>query len=208
MRFIFAKHDHAFQIKTIREALEQHRSAASSEPDAFEMHPVYDDILGQLSDHFLAHWKDQLTLLALGGYGRKEMSPYSDIDLLFLTAQIHSEGYTGIRNILRLLWMPRWNLHSVRTVKMRSKQTRTGCLLLMDVRHVWGSEDCAGPGENGSVISETNPLISIWAEGEIRRTCSEFTQTISAKPYVKEAGSLRHMQLIGWLCPNDFDAPA
>jgi len=209
MRYIFAKHDHAFQIKTIREALEQHRAAASSEPDDFRMHPIYDDILGQLSDHFLGHWKDQLALLALGGYGRKEMSPYSDIDLLFLTAQIHSEGvYTGIRNILRLLWDAKVELgHSVRTVDecaIEANKDLAVLTSLMDVRLVWGSEDLFRElvREREIVIRETNPLdLYLRIEGEIRRTCSEFTQTIYLlEPYVKEGpGSLRYMQLIGWL---------
>ncbi len=214
MRYIFGKHDHAFQIKTIREGIEQYRNAASSEPDAFEMHPVYDDILGQLADHLLGHWKDQVTVLALGGYGRKEMSPYSDIDLLFLTEQIHSEGvYTGIRNILRLLWDAKVELgHSVRTVeecKIEANKDLAVLTSLMDVRHVWGSQDLFRElvRERERVISEANHLdLYLRVEGEIRRTCSEFTQTIYLlEPYVKEGpGSLRYMQLIGWLARMIF----
>ncbi len=52
-------------------------------------------------------------------YGRQDMSPFSDIDLLFLRPEDAPEGvYRGIRNMLYMLWDARIELgHSVRTRK-------------------------------------------------------------------------------------------
>src|SRR5208337_3413620 len=118
MRFIFATHERSAQVTRIKDVITEYRNLGQSDPSRFQMHPVYDDILSQLADHFLGNWKDQITLVGLGGYGRQEMSPYSDIDLLFLRPENAPEGvYRGIRNMLYLLWDARIELgHSVRTV--------------------------------------------------------------------------------------------
>lgn len=53
-------------------------------------------------------------LLALGGYGRGEMNPYSDIDLMFLCHKTPPEDV--VRETLYLLWDAGYTLgHSVRT---------------------------------------------------------------------------------------------
>lgn len=46
------------------------------------------------------------TLLALGGYGRKDLFPFSDIDILFVFAdeKIEEANRNGIRNFIQALW--------------------------------------------------------------------------------------------------------
>ncbi len=118
MRYIFASHNRSAQVTKIKEVIAEYRDDGQADPADFQMHPVYDDVLRQLADHFLGNWKNEMALLALGGFGRQEMSPYSDIDLLFLRPENAPEGvYRGIRNLLYLLWDARVELgHSVRTV--------------------------------------------------------------------------------------------
>lgn len=58
-----------------------------------------------------------LALLAVGGYGRSELSPQSDLDLLL----VH-DGRDGVDAVAERLWYPIWDEglklgHSVRTVK-------------------------------------------------------------------------------------------
>jgi UTP:GlnB (protein PII) uridylyltransferase len=144
MKFIFANHDRSAQIRRIREAIDRYRESGRSDLARFQMHPVYDDILGQLGDQFLGYWKDQVALVGLGGYGRKEMSPYSDIDILFLKSDDAPEGvYRGVRSVLYLLWDARVEFgHSVRTVSECCNEAGQDLAVLtsmLDLRLVWGS---------------------------------------------------------------------
>ncbi len=209
MRFIFANHDRSAQVTRIKDVITEYRNQGVSDPSNFQMHPVYDDVLNQLADHFLGNWKDQMALLALGGYGRQEMSPYSDIDLLFLRPENAPEGvYRGIRSMLYLLWDARVELgHSVRTVKeCRQEAVKDLAVLtsLLDTRLIWGNENIYRELviQRGPLVQAIDPLdLYLRVEAEIRKSSDKFGHTIYLlEPHLKEGpGSLRYIQLIGWL---------
>ncbi|MDQ2094667.1 [protein-PII] uridylyltransferase [Rhodobacteraceae bacterium 10Alg 79] len=62
---------------------------------------------------------ERLALLAVGGYGRGEMAPFSDVDLLFLTPhKITPWAESVIESMLYILWDMRLKVgHASRTVK-------------------------------------------------------------------------------------------
>jgi [protein-PII] uridylyltransferase len=173
------------------------------------MHEVYDELLRQLADHFLGYWKEQVALVGLGGYGRREMSPYSDIDILFLRPEDAPEGiYRGIRSILYLLWDARVELgHSVRTVTECTHEADKDLAVLtslMDTRQVWGDQEIFRQLriQRERLILETDPLdLYLKIEAEIHKSYDRFGHTIYLlEPHLKEGpGSLRYIQLIGWL---------
>ena len=95
---------------------------------------------------FLAEVGDSenIALVAVGGYGRAELCPYSDIDLLLL----HRDR-PDIGDIATRLWYPIWDEglklgHSVRTPRETRELAKTDldtATSLLDARHVAGDAE-------------------------------------------------------------------
>ncbi|WP_051831815.1 [protein-PII] uridylyltransferase [Streptomyces violens] len=112
--------------------------------------------LARLTDHWLAGLFERAAaqsgvtgaaLVAVGGYGRGELSPRSDLDLLLL-----HDGKASPQEVAALadhLWYPLWDLgldldHSVRTLAEARRTARDDLkaqLGLLDARHLAGSPD-------------------------------------------------------------------
>lgn len=78
----------------------------------------YDALLAQLWQHFQLHERNDLCLVAVGGYGRKEMFPLSDLDILVLSEQpLDKPTQNAVNSLFNLLWDSKFQLGSaVRTV--------------------------------------------------------------------------------------------
>ncbi|MFD9958487.1 [protein-PII] uridylyltransferase [Amycolatopsis sp. NPDC058986] len=85
-----------------------------------------------------------VALVAVGGLGRRELVPFSDLDLVL----VHN-GNPDVGKIADALWYPLWDAkvgldHSVRTpgeaVKVASEDLRTA-MGLLDARHIAGDAD-------------------------------------------------------------------
>ena len=85
-----------------------------------------------------------VALVAVGGYGRKELLPGSDLDVLLL-----HDGRDGIARIADRIWYPVWDSgarldHAVRTVPQARRVARSDlkvALGLLNARHVGGDPD-------------------------------------------------------------------
>ena len=85
-----------------------------------------------------------VALVAVGGYGRKELLPGSDLDVLLL-----HDGREGIARIADRIWYPVWDSgahldHAVRTVPQARRVARSDlkvALGLLHARHVAGDPD-------------------------------------------------------------------
>ncbi|HVR74404.1 MAG TPA: [protein-PII] uridylyltransferase [Planctomycetota bacterium] len=111
------------QVQTIKTDVAQVRAAALARhrrgDDPFEVVAGFSDgidgILRKLFEEFTREVRDQVALLAVGGYGRRELCPQSDIDLLFLSENGRAAG-AAIEKMVRLLWDGGFQLgHAVRT---------------------------------------------------------------------------------------------
>ncbi|MEU0934539.1 [protein-PII] uridylyltransferase [Embleya sp. NPDC005971] len=107
--------------------------------------------LGTLSDRWLTELfvgagapTEGVCLVAVGGYGRRELSPGSDLDLVLL-----HQDHDGITELADAIWYPVWDAgialdHSVRTpdearrAAAEDLRVQTG---LLDIRHIAGDPE-------------------------------------------------------------------
>ncbi|MFN2518318.1 MAG: [protein-PII] uridylyltransferase, partial [Jatrophihabitantaceae bacterium] len=90
-----------------------------------------------------------LALIAVGGLGRAEPAPYSDLDLVL----VHDGKVSGLGALADSIWYPIWDSgialdHSVRTVDEAVAVARNdlkAALGLLDARHIAGDSALWGP---------------------------------------------------------------
>ena len=122
----------------------------------------------QQADQWLAGVADQATsgnpkrmaLLAVGGYGRGELCPFSDLDVVL----VH-HGSRGIAKVADKIWYPVWDQgvhldHSVRRpdeILAAAEGDLRVALGLLDARMIWGDPKVAEP-----VLAE---VVDRWRSG-------------------------------------------
>jgi [protein-PII] uridylyltransferase len=92
---------------------------------------------------------DGIALVAVGGLGRREPAPYSDLDLVLL----HNKSNRNIRALADSIWYPIWDSgvgldHSVRTADEAvsvAKDDLKALLGLLELRHIAGDLSVSGP---------------------------------------------------------------
>ncbi len=157
----------------------------------------------------------KLSLIAVGGYGRGELHPSSDIDLMvLLPSRINADIKTRIEDFLRFLWDIGLEVgHSVRTIRECVKEAGADITVatnLMESRLLTGPEAlysemkvATGPKK----IWPTRKFFeSKWNE-QINRH-QRFNDTDhNLEPNIKEGpGGLRDIQMIGWVAKRHFNA--
>ena len=154
-----------------------------------------------------------MALVAVGGYGRKELLPRSDLDVLLL----HS-GRDDIAGIADRIWYPVWDSgaeldHAVRTVPQARRVARADlkvALGLLSARHVAGDPDLterlrAGALEDWRSAAPARLAELHAAHDERTRTSGELAFLL--EPDLKEArGGLRDVHAIqavaaAWVAP-------
>src|SRR5512140_1639100 len=112
---------------TLKALLDSRRSAAREAflasgdgiASAVALTAAMDAVLGSVLDDFPPEARRDIAVLALGGYGRGELFPYSDVDVMILTRSGDLQGAPAetASTYLHALWDVGLNVgHSVRTV--------------------------------------------------------------------------------------------
>ncbi len=88
---------------------------------------------------------ERLTLIAVGGYGRGEMAPFSDVDIMFLTPWKQTPwGEQVIETILYLLWDLKLKIgHATRSLDDMIRMAKADLTIrtaLLEARFVWGDQ--------------------------------------------------------------------
>jgi [protein-PII] uridylyltransferase len=90
-----------------------------------------------------ARQPEPMAIVASGGYGRRQLAPCSDVDLLFLRAeQPNQSGEDVVAFVLHMLWDLGLKVgHATRTLQQcidLAKQDTTICTALLEARHILG----------------------------------------------------------------------
>jgi [protein-PII] uridylyltransferase len=95
--------------------------------------------------------KGRVALIAVGGYGRGELAPYSDLDLLLVHDMKSKKALAAIEPIASALWYPMWDAgiklgHAVRSVKEQmalASEDLDSATALLTARPLAGDESLA-----------------------------------------------------------------
>ncbi len=155
-----------------------------------------------------------IALVAAGGYGRGELHPHSDIDLLLLLADDAGDCRHSIEQFITRLWDINLQVgHSVRTV---AECAGEGARDVTVVTNLMESRLIAGPATLHSAMLEAIAPSRIWPSREFFRAKwdeqiqrhRKFGNTeYNLEPNVKSSpGGLRDIQMIGWVAKRHFGA--
>ncbi|MEP3560702.1 MAG: [protein-PII] uridylyltransferase [Marinobacter sp.] len=154
-----------------------------------------------------------IALVAVGGYGRGELHPHSDIDLLILTHQgTESAWQDDLSAFITLLWDLKLDIgHSVRSVDecvAAAKQDITILTNLLETRTIAGQdslrEDLTEQVYLDDVMSDKDYFVAKWEEQQGRHKKYGDTE-YNLEPNVKGSpGALRDIQTIGWITKRHF----
>ena len=170
---------------------------------------VYDVALRHLHPPTTAREADQVSVVAVGGFGRGEMAPFSDVDLLFLIPWKSTPWSESIiETMLYMLWDLRLKIgHASRTIQDCIRMGREDYTIrtsLLETRFLAGNEE----------LSQT--LHTRLREDLFRNTAGEFIEAKLAErstrhrkqggqryvvePNIKEGkGGLRDLQSLFWI---------
>lgn len=159
-----------------------------------------------------------VSIVALGGYGRMELSPYSDIDLLFL----HRKGSKGlaeeiVERLLYLLWDTKMDVGNctrrVEECRELSMDRNDVTILssLLDSRFICGDRGLYDELENeiyGEVLPKiSNDFIKRKIDERDRRGEKYGKTLYILEPNVKEGrGGLREFQTAMWIAQASYKA--
>ncbi len=190
---------------------EQYESGIAVSNLITERASFIDQLLKTIWSHYIS--SDVASLIAVGGYGRGELHPYSDIDLLILCEQIE-QYQTPLSEFITLLWDLGFDVGStIRTINdcfsagLEDVTTATNILesrwitgdyaLFEQLQSIWNHKDF-WPSKAFFKAKFT--------EQENRH--QKFNDTVyQLEPNIKESpGGLRDIQTIYWVAKRHFNA--
>ncbi|MGZ5607105.1 MAG: [protein-PII] uridylyltransferase [Methylobacter sp.] len=217
---IFAEKDSLQQFKLLLKQknaeLRQKFNPHNSVSDLLkEKSDFIDEILNCCWQHFLGEYAEQFALCAVGGYGRRELFPYSDIDLVVL---LNSDDPTPYQEALSNFFTFLWDIglkpgQSVRTIQQCIEAAiadQTVITSLMENRLITGNTTLH------KALSEQIAPDKIWPSDQFfaakmeeqRQRYAKFHDTAyNLEPNIKEGpGGLRDRQVIAWVFKRHYNS--
>jgi len=217
---IFAEKDSLQQFKQLlkqkdaelRQKFNPHKSVSKL---LKEKSDFIDEILSCCWQHFLGEHAGQLMLCAVGGYGRRELFPYSDIDIVVLLDSDDTSAYQEtLANFFTFLWdiglKPGQSVRTIKQCVEAAISDQTIITSLMENRLITG---------NTALHKALNQQITpdkIWPSDQFfaakmeeqRQRYAKFHDTAyNLEPNIKEGpGGLRDRQVIAWVFKRHYNS--
>lgn len=149
----------------------------------------------------------RVALVALGGYGRRELCPGSDVDLMVLHAERRADR---VREAAERLFYPFWDAglplgHAVRTVAecvALARERLDAATAMLDARLIGGDEDLYRRYERDlrrTLGRDPAGFLAALGEANAARRAIHGSCSAMLEPDLKEgSGGLRDLHAIGW----------
>ena len=176
---------------------------------------LIDRLLITVFQHLFRDVTQQVAVIAVGGYGRGELHPASDIDLMLLLAEEENEQTKdALERFLTLLWDSRLEIgHSVRTLDecvTEAEKDITVVTNIMEARLLSGDEDLFNEMKartDPDCIWDNQSFFQSKLEEQLQRSGKFNDTAYSLEPNIKESrGGLRDIQMISWVAKRHFNA--
>lgn len=219
----YARADFLKGLKTLMTAAQErirheHNTGARGRNVVRHLTALVDDVVRTIWQYARAQHPEETApcaLVALGGYGRGELNPFSDIDLMFLCQ--HTPPDQSIRDALYLLWDVGYTLgHSVRTrrdvVRMADIDT-TAQTAMLEVRLIDGDQPLFAWFQEEIGHRRFTPrrrqAFVRQKIAECRQRHAPFANTVNLmEPNIKESpGGLRDYHTALWIGTAFYQAP-
>ena len=174
---------------------------------------LIDCLLVRLWRHYAKQPAEAVALIAVGGYGRGELHPYSDIDIMALTTDdLPQAAESALSEFFTALWDIGLEIgHSVRTVSQCCQESAddiTIATTLLEARLIDGPDALFEQMKQAISSAEIWPSDRFFEakRAEQRTRHHRYDDTANKlEPNVKGSpGGLRDIQMIGWVAKRHF----
>ena len=193
-----------------RDIAAAHREGAAAFSTCAALTTLMDTAIRSASESLPFGTMDHIAILALGGYGRAELCPHSDIDVMVLcdSGKLRAEASESAKAFLHTLWDAGVNVgHSVRTIDdalALHGHTFDAWTSMVESRHICGNEELSKRFYDAirkQITSRQQAwfIRAVFDDVESRHERYGSSIKLLEPDIKKSAGGLRDLQAAFWL---------
>ena len=176
---------------------------------------LIDQLIDCIYNDYFKALDQEISIIAVGGYGRGELHPKSDIDIMILLKDVENDNTKDLlEKFLTLLWDIKLEIgHSVRTIEeciSESEKDITVATNIMEARLLAGSSSLYNSMKektDADHIWNSKDFFQAKLAEQIQRNGKYNDTAYNLEPNIKEShGGLRDIQMIGWVAKRHFNA--